>query len=215
MSDSPQVIYIGPKYQLHEPSEWLKQQPKWTQEGRAPTAKEYTEWSRSQPHACQEYIALEPMGYYNGRCQYYENFGRPCGVPFVRKLNCKMGVVEEGKTHKIPWKDFRRNADKEAKSPTERERRMKEANERWQALYDAGYFDDKGKKLKPSTNPKVSPPKISVTRSSSGVIVYECETCHENFESKRTRNGPKICAQCIGVLRAQGKGPKQMQRKEE
>lgn len=41
-------------------------------------------------------------------------------------------------------------------------------------------------------------------------IKYTCEECGNEFESRRARTGRKICAECIGRLRAQGLGPVQM-----
>lgn len=93
--------------------EFLESQPLWYQEGRAPTAEEYTEWSRSQKRGCREYIAMEPLSHYQGMCSLYiRNNYRHCGVPFVSKFTCKTGMVEEGKVHHIQWKDFRRNIDR-------------------------------------------------------------------------------------------------------
>ena len=154
-----------------------------------------TNFVRAQKGGCHEYVAMEPLSHYQGMCSLYvQKHYHHCGVPFASKLTCRTGAPGSEGMDPVLWKDFRKNLDRLGSTPEERQRTIKESLRN------------------PVPEAKTVKARIQTLSAQiqSGRVSYICEVCGERFESARRRSGPKVCAQCIGYLRARGQGPVQM-----
>lgn len=181
--------------------EYCESLPVWDRECRAPTSEEFRDYCRNRPRSCKEYEPAWPLAQYHGKCKWFIHFGnRPCGMSFVKKSVCLFGVAEEGRSVHVGWLSFRKTRDRLGRTDESRAEAIKQS----QSCVP---------KSKERVVRKVQTGEVVKTvRGPHGVITYTCEVCNTAFESKRSRNGPKICAKCIGWLRKEGKGPVQSKR---
>lgn len=81
----------------------------WIQEGRQPTADEFTDWAREQhPRACKHYQAAWPLKCHNGRCANHIQFNKCCTSFFANTGICETGYFHPERIRIKKWIDFQR-----------------------------------------------------------------------------------------------------------
>ncbi len=97
-------------------TDYLNSQPRWIQEGRAPTEEEFTKYARrsvwSDEHqrmvkSCQKYEPAWPLSYHNGRCAHCQK-KKPCTAFFAHTGICETGEFVPDKIKIIKWSDFQK-----------------------------------------------------------------------------------------------------------
>jgi len=96
--------------------DYLDSQPKWIQEGRAPTEEEFQTEARkpvwSDEHqkmvkSCQKYEPAWPLSQNNGRCVHCIK-KKPCTAFFAHTGICETGFFEPDKIRITKWSDFQK-----------------------------------------------------------------------------------------------------------